>query len=145
MSETRRQYSDEFRMDSVRLMVMDGLSTKEASQKLGVSIKVLGTWKRKYLNKLKMVSSKESELSAAELAEELSKVRKQLAREKRINEILKKNGGLLCQGRTMKYQFIKDHQDRYEVDEMCEAFALKRSSYYRWKTRSLSARSIRRY
>ena len=42
----------------------------------------------------------------------------------------------------MKYQFIKDHQDRYEVDEMCEAFALKRSSYYRWKTRSLSACSI---
>ncbi len=93
MSETRRQYTNEFRMDSVRLMVMDGLSTKEASEKLGVSIKVLGTWKRKYLNKLKMVSSKESELSAAELAEELSAVRKQLARERRINEILKKTVG----------------------------------------------------
>ena len=40
-----------------------------------------------------MVSSKESALSAAELAEELSQVRKQLAREKRINEILKKTVG----------------------------------------------------
>lgn len=88
MSNTRRQYTQEFRMDCVRLMVMDVLSTKQASEKLGISVKVLGTWKRKYLNELKMVSSKESGLSAAELAEELSEVRKQLAQEKRINEIL---------------------------------------------------------
>ncbi len=41
----------------------------------------------------KRTKSKESELSAAELAEELSQVRKQLAREQRINEILKKTVG----------------------------------------------------
>ena len=93
MSKTRRQYTQEFRMDSVRLMVMDGLSTKEASDKLGISVKVPGTWKRKYLNELKLVSNKESKLSASELAEELSQVRRQLAREKRINEILKKTVG----------------------------------------------------
>ena len=93
MSKTRGQYTQEFRMDSVRLMVMDGLSTKEASDKLGISVKVLGTWKRKYLNELKLVSNKESKLSASELAEELSQVRRQLAREKRINEILKKTVG----------------------------------------------------
>ena len=93
MSTTRRQYTEEFRQESVRLMVMDGLSTREASDKLGISIKVLGRWKREYLNELKAVSSKESALSASELAEELSQVRKQLAREKRINEILKKTVG----------------------------------------------------
>ena len=49
MSNTRRQYTQELRMDCVRLMVMDGLSTKQASEKLGISVKVLGTWKRKYL------------------------------------------------------------------------------------------------
>ena len=42
----------------------------------------------------------------------------------------------------MKYQFIKDHQYRYEVEEMCEAFGLRRSSYYRWKARMPSARSL---
>ena len=93
MSNTRRQYTQEFRMESVRLMVMDGLSTKQASEKLGISVKVLGTWKRKYLNDLKRLSSKESALSAAELADELSEVRTQLARQKRINEILKKTVG----------------------------------------------------
>ena len=51
-------------MESVRLMVMDGLSTKQASEKLGISVKVLGTWRRKYLNELKMVSSKEGGLGA---------------------------------------------------------------------------------
>ncbi len=93
MSKTRRQYTEEFRNESVHLMIMDGLSTREASEKLGVSIKVLGRWKREYLNELKAVSSKESTLSASELAEQLSQVRKQLAREKRINEILKKTVG----------------------------------------------------
>ena len=42
----------------------------------------------------------------------------------------------------MSYQFIKDHQDRYAVEEMCEAFALKPGSYYRWKSSSPSARSV---
>lgn len=42
----------------------------------------------------------------------------------------------------MRYQFIKDHQDRYAVEEMCEAFALKPGSYYRWKSSSPSARSV---
>jgi transposase len=93
MSKTRRQYTTEFRMESVRLMVMDGLSTREASDKLGVSVKVLGRWKRDYLDELKSVSSNESALSAPELAEELSRVRKQLSREQRINEILKKTVG----------------------------------------------------
>ena len=74
-------------------MVMDGLSTKQASETLWISVKVLGTWKRKYLNDSKRLSSKESALSAAELADELSEVRTQLARQKRINEILKKTVG----------------------------------------------------
>ena len=93
MSKTRRQYTQEFRMESVRLMVMDGLSTKDASDQLGINVKVLGTWKRKYLNELKLVSNKESKLSASELAEELSQMRKQLAREKRINDNIKKTVG----------------------------------------------------
>ena len=42
----------------------------------------------------------------------------------------------------MKYQFIKTHQARYEVEEMCEAFGFRRGSYYRWKTRTPCARSI---
>ena len=42
----------------------------------------------------------------------------------------------------MKYQFISDHQHCYAVEEMCEAFALSPGSYYRWKTRSPSARSL---
>ena len=54
-------------MEWVRLMVMYVLSTKQSSEKLGISVKVLGTWKRKYLNDLKRVSSKESALSAAVL------------------------------------------------------------------------------
>lgn len=89
----RQRYADEFRLEAVRLMVMDGLSAPEVAEKLGVSQNLLYTWKRKHLKDLGGATAKDGELSAAEMADELTKVRRQLAREKRINEILKKTVG----------------------------------------------------
>lgn len=89
----RQRYTDEFRLEAVRLMVMDGMSAPEVSAKLGVNQGLLYTWKKKHLKDLGGAAAKDGELSPAEMADELAKVRKQLAREKRINEILKKTVG----------------------------------------------------
>ena len=40
----------------------------------------------------------------------------------------------------MKYHFIKENQLRYEVEDMCEALGVKRSSFYRWKEAKSSVR-----
>ncbi|MEN8734242.1 MAG: IS3 family transposase, partial [Lentimonas sp.] len=42
----------------------------------------------------------------------------------------------------MQYQFIEQHQSDYQVDEMCECFALSRSGYYSWSEREPSARAV---
>ena len=42
----------------------------------------------------------------------------------------------------MQYQFIEQHQSDYQVDEMCECFALSRSGYYSWSEREPSARAL---
>ncbi len=42
----------------------------------------------------------------------------------------------------MKYRFIKENQHRYEVEDMCEALGVRRSSYYRWKQDKSSVRNM---
>ena len=68
------------------------------------------------------------------MAAELAQLRKALAKERQMNEILK-NGGLFQQSRVMRYRFIEEHKGHYGVDELCECFRLSRSGYYNWTIR----------
>lgn len=43
----------------------------------------------------------------------------------------------------MKYRYIKENQHRYEIEDMCEAIGVKRSSFYRWKENKPSVRSMK--
>ena len=42
----------------------------------------------------------------------------------------------------MKYQFIKDNEGRFEIEEMCSAMGICRSGYYNWRHRAPSVRRI---
>jgi transposase InsO family protein len=42
----------------------------------------------------------------------------------------------------MKYQFIKESQHQYDIQEMCEALGVNDSGYYSWLNREPSSRSI---
>ena len=86
----RKRYTEEFKREAVRLMLIDGLSAVEVSGKLGVSQGMLYKWRQSHLEKMGDAAKKDSDLSPAELAAELEQVRKKLARSERINEILKK-------------------------------------------------------
>jgi putative transposase len=43
---------------------------------------------------------------------------------------------------TMKYQFIAEHQQVYEVKTMCRALTISESGYYAWKQRGPSRREL---
>jgi len=43
----------------------------------------------------------------------------------------------------VRYQFVKEHQDRWKVGRMCRLLNLSRSGFYRWRKGVLSARSMR--
>lgn len=95
----RKRYSEEFRAEAVRMMIMDGLTAGEVSEKLGVKAGMLYKWRQEHVQQIGL-GKKSNELSAVEMADEINRLRKQLARQERITEILKK---------TVVY-FAKDEQ-----------------------------------
>lgn len=69
---------------------MDGLSAPEVAQQLGVDTGLLYRWKQEHLAELERSNPSVAGASPAQMAAEIDQLRKQLAKEKRINEILKK-------------------------------------------------------
>jgi transposase len=90
---TRRQYTVEFKKEAARLMIIDGLSTGEVSEKLGVNTNVLYRWKKEHLEELQSTAKPTGSASPVEMAQEIERLRKQLRKSERINEILKKTVG----------------------------------------------------
>ena len=89
---SRQRYSADFKKEAARLIIMDGLSVSEVSERLGVNANLLYRWKQEHLKDLDDKHPDEQK-SPSEMAAELAQLRKELAKEKRINEILKKTVG----------------------------------------------------
>jgi transposase len=86
----RKQYSVEFKKEAVRLLIIEGMTAPEVSEKLGIRANMLYRWKSVYLEELGAGTEAGQGASPAEMAEEIQRLQKALGREKRINEILKK-------------------------------------------------------
>ena len=89
----RKRYSAEFKKEAARLMIIEGLSGSEVSEKLGVNANLLYRWKSDHLEELEGFKRAADNASPKEMADELAQLRKELAKERRINEILKKTVG----------------------------------------------------
>lgn len=74
------------------MLIIEGLSTKEVSEQLGVAESYLYRWKREHIDDLE-TSKPAGAQSPKEMAAEISELRKQLAKSHRMNEILKKTVG----------------------------------------------------
>ena len=86
----RKRYSVEFKKEAVRLLIMEGMTAPEVSQKLGLGAGLLYRWKSVYLEELGDGAQAGQGASPAEMAAEIQRLNKALGREKRINEVLKK-------------------------------------------------------
>ena len=88
----RRKYTAEFKREEVRMMIMDGQTAREVAAQLGVNTNQLYRWKREHLES-QGNSAPDNPASPTEMAAEIDRLRKELARSGRINEILKKTVG----------------------------------------------------
>ena len=88
----KQRYSTEFKGEAVKMIVIDGVTVKEVSEQLGVPANVLYAWRQKHLDKLE-AQSPDGSVSPKALAAENAELRKQLAKQKRMTEILKKTVG----------------------------------------------------
>ena len=96
--KTRRRFSQDFKDDAVRMIVMEGIEVGKAAEKLGVDRGCLGRWKKEYLGRLSQSGSGVSEgLNPAEMEAEIRQLRKQLRQSEIQRSILKKALGILSQ------------------------------------------------
>ncbi|MBC2600540.1 transposase, partial [Puniceicoccus vermicola] len=87
-----RRYTAEFKKEAVKMIIIEGTPVKEVSEQLGVPEGMLYSWRKKHLDDLE-AEAPEGAQSPKAMAEELAQVRKELAKQKRMNEILKKTVG----------------------------------------------------
>jgi transposase-like protein len=85
---TRRQFSAEFKEDAVKL-ILSGRSLAEVAKDLDIERSCLGRWRREYLKQLDD-QHEGSGQSPSEMAEEIKRLRKELAHEREVTTILKK-------------------------------------------------------
>ena len=79
---SQKRFTDEFKRDAVAQVVDRGYAVSEVAERLGVSTKSLYTWKAQ--------SAKPAKAREADLAVELRRVKKELARVTEERDILKK-------------------------------------------------------
>jgi transposase-like protein len=86
-------YSAAFKKEAVRLIVLDGLSASDVGKRLGVNPGQMYKWKQVHLSDLEKDAQAKSQASPKEMSAEIDRLRKELARSERINQILKKTVG----------------------------------------------------
>ncbi len=92
MSKKRRKYSDEFKIEAVKLVTEQGLSIADAARDLGFNRAVLGRWKRTYEQGLLGDTVKRRE------ADELRRLQKENKRLRMERDILKKATAYFAKG-----------------------------------------------
>ena len=92
----KRQYTAEFKQDAARQIIIEGVAVKELSERLGVPISQLYRWKSEHIEELE-ANNPSSAPSPKQMASEITELRKELTKSKRMNEILKKTVGFFSQ------------------------------------------------
>ena len=88
MLEKRRQYTEEFKQEAVRLVTEHGYGVTEAARNLGINAKMLGRWKRQAERQTTGSRGGNGHMTAE--YEELLQLRKEVKRLRLEREILKK-------------------------------------------------------
>ncbi|MCH6259401.1 transposase [Puniceicoccaceae bacterium K14] len=92
----QKRYTEEFKKEAVRYIVLEGESVASVAERLGVNANLLYNWKKVYLEQCGSESAGKDQPSLKDVVAENERLRKELRREQRTNEILKKTVGFFA-------------------------------------------------
>ncbi|MCP3921647.1 MAG: IS3 family transposase [Desulfobacterales bacterium] len=139
MKRKRKNYTDEFKEEAVKLVTEQGYTISKASKNLGIHESLLRRWKNEFEPNSGSQKSKMADI--IEENKQLKKKNRQLELER---EIFKKGGGLLCERAELRYQFIDTERKTYPLILLCKVMKVSRSGFYSWKSRGKSRRQKER-
>src|ERR1700719_942235 len=115
MGTSRRQFTDEFKRESVGLLASSGRPLSQIARELGIAASMLRSW-RDADDQGKAGSPRRSNTQAAippagaDLAAENARLRRENERLGMEREILKKNAAHLLGSAKMKFRLIEDQR-----------------------------------
>jgi transposase len=96
MAEKRRQYTEEFKREAMRVVTEQGYGVSESARNLGINAHMLGRWKRDFDTKGSAAFSGNGRMASAQ--EELRRLRDENKRWRMERDILKKALGFFASG-----------------------------------------------
>ncbi len=144
----KRQYTDEFKIEAIRLA--ESVGGHEAARRLGVPVSNLGNWSRRRqssdattLEAADATAAMLARRPVSELEAENSRLRRELTDAKLDVEILRKATAYFCiAGRDEVRLGIENRRDGYTVSRLCRVLSVSRTGYCQWHVRAPSARAL---
>ena len=81
---SKRKYTAQFKHDAAHQIIIEGVAVKELSERLDVPVSLLYRWKSEHLEELE-ANNPSSAPSPKQMEQDISNLRKELAKAKRMN------------------------------------------------------------
>ncbi|WP_294174656.1 IS3 family transposase [uncultured Clostridium sp.] len=130
-----KRYDQEYKNMIVELF-KSGMSLAELSSEYGIAKSTINGW----VKDVKEIKIDENEVMALK---EVKALKKEMARIKEENEILKKGYGHICNKKLdVVIEFIDSNKSKHDIKTMCTVLGVARSTYYKSFDKTKSVREI---
>ena len=134
----RRRFTEAFKQEAVRLCLRHDRSIGQVARELDLTESAVRNWVKQY--EVDHGSNPSGALTTEEKTE-LRTLRREVRVLREEREILKKSGGLLRQGKRVRFAWIHVEKATYAVRRLCRVLAVTPSGYYAWMHRLPSQRA----
>ena len=132
--EPRKRYDEGFKRDCVALLEKSGKGLKAFAAEMGINHWNLRDWRRLYRTPEPPRSPEQAESELLRLRRENESLRAQ-------RDVFRECLGHPCRTAAERYARMKAMEHEHAITELCEAFAVSRSGYYRWRDATPGERS----